>query len=453
MTERTRRSPDEVVRPVRNEVLADTEEFQRWWAQRHRSGTFEVTRVPFADLDPWSFDPTTGNLSHASGRFFTIEGLQAETGGVALRTQPVINQPEIGLLGIVVKTIDGVLHCLMQAKMEPGNINTLQLSPTVQATRSNYTQVHRGHRTRYLEHFLGADRGEVLVDVIQSEQGSWYWRKRNRNMVVHVAGEVPVTDDYRWIPLPLVYDLLRIDNLVNMDARTVLSCIPPGDAIAPHDHDDDRDDDRALHGLGEILSWLIEAKTRCDWSTRLVPLRDVSGWRRTEDEIADPDGRHFRIIGVRVAAGNREVTTWRQPLLAPHGPGLAAFVLSRINGVPHLLVQARPEIGLLDMVEMGPTVQLLPGEDPSSVGHPLLKEIALGGLGRPRYDAMLSEEGGRFYHAMTRYQVIEVGEDFPVDVADNFRWVSLRQLMTLLRHGHYVNIEARTLLACAQAVL
>ena len=48
-----------------------------------------------------------------------------------------------------------MLHCLMQAKMEPGNVNPLQLSPTVQATRSNYTQVHRGTGTRYLEYFVG----------------------------------------------------------------------------------------------------------------------------------------------------------------------------------------------------------------------------------------------------------------------------------------------------------
>ena len=32
----------------------------------------------------------------------------------------------------------------MQAKVEPGNINSIQLSPTLQATRSNYTKAHGG---------------------------------------------------------------------------------------------------------------------------------------------------------------------------------------------------------------------------------------------------------------------------------------------------------------------
>ena len=35
----------------------------------------------------------------------------------------------------------------MQAKIEPGNINKIQLSPTIQATKSNFTQKHGGRKT------------------------------------------------------------------------------------------------------------------------------------------------------------------------------------------------------------------------------------------------------------------------------------------------------------------
>src|SRR5258708_1884479 len=202
--------------------------FRQWWSERARSNRFNVTPIPFDELDSWRFDPDTGNLSHSSGRFFTIEGLhvRSDYGPVGEWSQPCINQPEIGILGIIVKSFDGVPHCLMQAKMEPGNVNTLQLSPTVQATRSNYTRVHGGSRTRYLEYFAGPGRGRVLVDVLQSEQGSWFYRKRNRNMVVEVTGALPLHEDFCWLPLRQVLDLLHVDNLVNMDARTVLSCMP-----------------------------------------------------------------------------------------------------------------------------------------------------------------------------------------------------------------------------------
>ncbi|WP_158890359.1 NDP-hexose 2,3-dehydratase family protein [Amycolatopsis anabasis] len=456
MTERL--APLTLPSPGAEGVCTSIEEFHDWWAQRHAAGRFEVTQIPFDRLDTWQFEQRTGNLRHASGRFFTIEGLQVRDGGVATRSQPIINQPEIGVLGIVVKEFDGVLHCLMQAKMEPGNVNTLQLSPTVQATRSNYTQVHRGSNTRYLEYFTGPERGTVLVDVLQSEQGAWFWRKRNRNIVVQVTGDVPVHEDFRWLTLAQIRELMRVDNLVNMDSRTVLSCMPFVDpeSIQPTDEFTaalarSYGDAPALHTTGEILSWFTEAKTRCDWHARLIPLSGVANWSRDDHEIADDEQRDFRIIAVEVAAGNREVSRWTQPLLYPRGQGLAVFVARPIGGVLHLLVHARPEFGLLDSIEMAPTVQLQPGES-ESAAHPFLKDVATGDLGRVRYDAVLSEEGGRFYHALTRYRIVEVGEEFPIEVPEDFCWMTVRQLMDLLRHGHYLNIEARSLLACVYSL-
>jgi len=128
-------------------------DFHSWFNARARANSFRVDRIPFADLSGWDFEPDTGNLVHASGRFFSVEGLRVRTDRpwVSEWAQPIIVQPEIGVLGILVKRFDGVPHCLMQAKMEPGNINGLQISPTVQATRSNYMKVHGGAATKYIE--------------------------------------------------------------------------------------------------------------------------------------------------------------------------------------------------------------------------------------------------------------------------------------------------------------
>ncbi|MBK1787875.1 NDP-hexose 2,3-dehydratase family protein [Prauserella cavernicola] len=447
--------------------LESSDEFWHWWNERSMATRFEVSQVPFAELDAWRFDPDSGNLGHESGRFFSVEGLQVRSAGVDTWSQPIINQPEIGILGILVKEFDGVLCCLMQAKMEPGNVNTIQLSPTVQATRSNYTQVHRGSSTRYLEHFAGPGRGRVIVDVLQSEQGAWFWRKRNRNMVVLVTEDIPVHDDFRWLPLSQVREALNVDNLVNMDARTVLSCMPFGlpeepagsagdtfsEALArSYQYQSAHGDRPGLHTAGEILSWFTEAKTRCDWTASLIPLAGVRQWSRDESELSAEDGRNFRIIGVRVRADNREVAGWSQPLLEPRGRGQAWFVTRVIEGVLHVLVRARPEFGLMDLVEMAPTIHLLPGQGLADVQEEFLSELVGSGLGRVRYDAVLSEEGGRFYHALTRYRIVEVGEDFPVSVPPDFCWMTLSQLTDLLRHGHYLNIEARSLLACMQSV-
>jgi dTDP-4-dehydro-6-deoxy-alpha-D-glucopyranose 2,3-dehydratase len=445
--------------------LSSTAAFHDWWAARPRESHFEVTRIPFAELDGWHFDLGTGNLGHESGRFFTIEGLRARGDGTATWSQPIINQPEIGILGLLAKEFNGVLHFLMQARMEPGNVNTLQLSPTVQATRSNYTRVHRGGGTPYLEYFAGPGRERVLVDGLQSEQGAWFWHKHNRNTIVQVTGDVPEHEDYRWLTLHQIRDLLKIGDLVNMDARTVLACMPlvrphePGPAVGDpftrallRSYMGDDDGAVALHTQGEILSWFTEMKTRCAWSARLVPLSEVTRWSRTDDEIVDDDRTRFSVVGVRVRAANREVTRWAQPLLAPRGPGLAAFVARPIKGVLHLLVRARVEPGLRDLVEMAPTVQLPPAAEEGLGTEPFLDDVARADPARVRFDTVLSEEGGRFYHARTRYQVVEVDEEFPIEVPEDFRWLTVHQLMELLRHGHYLTIEARSLLACVHSL-
>ena len=68
---------------------------------------------------------------------------------------------------------------------------------------------------------------------------------------------------------------------------------------------------------------------------------------------------------------------------------------------------------------------------------------------RVRYSALHSEEGGRFLNAVSRYLVVEADESqAPLDPPPGFQWVSYGQLAALARHSHYVNVQARTLLAC-----
>ncbi|MEV0221379.1 NDP-hexose 2,3-dehydratase family protein [Streptomyces sp. NPDC050704] len=444
-----------------------------WVAERAQLNTQHVETIPFSALSGWDFDPGTGDLRHHTGRFFSVRGLRvrgAGEGAVPEWWQPVIDQPEIGVLGILAKRFDGVRHFLMQAKVEPGNVNGVQLSPTVQATRSNYTRVHRGTPVAYLEYFAG-HRGRVLVDVLQSEQGSWFLRKRNRNMIVETDAEVPVHEDFRWFTLDEIRTLLRRDNMVNMDARTVLSCLPGSHgataraggasgagqaftaslaALSPAAG--------SAHSMTEVLSWFTEAKAWYGLTAGVVPLTGLPGWHRTSTEIAHDEGGYFRIIAVDVTAPHREVPRWTQPMLAPTSRGLLALLYRTIGDVPHFLVQARAQQGSLDALEIGPTVQCspdryreLPPEDrPPYLDHTLT--LAARSPDRIRYDHVQSEEGGRFFAAENRYLVAEVEADFPVEAPSRFCWVTLGQLKELLRHSYYLNIEARTLVACVESL-
>lgn len=205
--------------------------------------------------------------------------------------QPVILQNEIGYLGIICKEIDGVLHFLMQAKIEPGNLNKIQLSPTIQATKSNFTQKHGGKKPKYLDYFINAADYEIIVDQIQSEQSSRFYKKRNRNIIIKVDEDIPLEKNFKWMTLGQIKRLMRRDNIVNMDTRTVLSCIPY------YAHTLDREtlskmkhaaNDAALvasvfdtHGeamIPRIYQYINNVKMFEETTDALVPLSALSSW-------------------------------------------------------------------------------------------------------------------------------------------------------------------------------
>ena len=103
-------------------------------------------------MSKWKLD--SKKISHKSGKFFSICGVKIETNWGGVWSQPIIHQPEIGILGIISKKLIIKYIFLLQAKIEPGNINKVQLSPTLQATKSNYTKVHGGKSPNYLNYFL-----------------------------------------------------------------------------------------------------------------------------------------------------------------------------------------------------------------------------------------------------------------------------------------------------------
>ncbi|MDY0088685.1 MAG: NDP-hexose 2,3-dehydratase family protein, partial [Coriobacteriia bacterium] len=72
-----------------------------WLRQRRESREDRVTVLPINQLHGWNVNVATGDLAHDSGRFFSIKGLricQQDT-EEPLWEQPIINQPEVGIVG------------------------------------------------------------------------------------------------------------------------------------------------------------------------------------------------------------------------------------------------------------------------------------------------------------------------------------------------------------------
>jgi oxidase EvaA len=424
-------------------------------AERTRANRYEVRPVALGDLPRWRLGD---DLAHDTRRFFTIEGLAIATnfGATPRWSQPIIMQPEIGILGFLVKRIDGAMHILAQAKMEPGNKVMVQFSPTVQATPSNYMRVHGGRAQPHIEHFLGPTRGRVLVDQLQSEQGTRYYRKRNRNMIVELPEDedFPITSDFAWLSLSQIRGLCAAGGRINMNARTVLACIGYAGA-APAVADPFRQavleshlapvgDDDLLGALG----WLADLKTAFHLDTRRVRLGDLEHWICDGESIRHESGRFFRVIGVEVAAENREIGAWMQPMFAPTRAGSIAFLCQRRDGLLQFLVQARVEPGFIDGMELGATLQFSPPNYLRPADLPPFAAYLDCPPSWVRLRAPQSEDGGRFYHDDTTNVVIELPEDERIDLPRNFRWMPLALLKRLMRRGFVVDVEARSLMAC-----
>ena len=437
-----------------------TSEALAWLYQKREETTVNIKQIPFAELTNWGFDDD-GNLRHHSGKFFSIEGVEVTTnqGWQKQWSQPIINQPEIGYLGIITKKIDDVLYFLMQAKIEPGNVNYVQLSPTLQATKSNYTQVHKGNAPLYLEYFQSSER-KVLIDQLQSEQGARFLKKRNRNIIILVEDEIDILDNFCWLTLGQINKLMTMDNVVNMDTRTVVAGIPLSETLFESMkrsensrtavmHARLESEDRSLHSRVELISWITSQKTHYEMDTRPIPMDDVQNWVKDDFCIQHPSGNFFSVIATEVEIGNREVQRWTQPIIKPAQDGIIAFLTYRFNRLTHFLVQAKVEVGNFDIVELAPSVQCITGSYKKANPEdqpPFLENILNADPAKVLFDSKQSEEGGRFYREQNRSIVIDLNE-MPESIPKNYIWMSYDQLKTFIQFNNYLNIQSRSLLA------
>ena len=463
---------DFLVSALSHGSFMDTQEILDWMKQQNDEVVSNIKQIPICKLKGWSY--RDDRIQHDSGKFFSIDGIHVNTNyrHTPSWDQPIINQSEIGFLGFIVKKFCGVMHFLMQAKIEPGNLNIVQLSPTLQATRSNYTRVHGGKSPTYLEYFNGEKDVTVLVDQLQSEQGARFLHKRNRNIIVEVNEDevLEMKNGFIWASLGQIKELLRYPNVVNMDSRTVISCIKFGsyseqslrllDSVKKMAGIKSRKSDsflysvlcenNHLHDLQDIIQWITSLKFKYELNVTPIGISKMQHWIYDGNTILHEDGKYFDVIGVSVEIGNREVVSWDQPMVRSAQEGLISFIVKKINGIYHFLVQAKLESGNFDIIEIAPTVQCLTGnyrKGENEFTIPYLEEVLNAPEDKIWYSSYQSEEGGRFFQEQNLNSIVEVGDDFKIEVEENYCWMTLNQVLSFVTYNNYVNIAARSLLS------
>ncbi|MBQ3292648.1 MAG: NDP-hexose 2,3-dehydratase family protein [Mogibacterium sp.] len=444
-------------------VRSTTTEILEWIRERNNKLSVNIERTSLDKCEGWLYDEESGLVRHKNGAFFSIGGLSGTFRGSYVE-QPICYQKEIGYLGYLCSVIDGEMHFLTQAKMEPGNISLMQLSPTIQATKSNFEQKHGGRKPVYLDIFKNVADDDVIVDQIQSEQSSRFMGKRNCNIIIRTddPDSIELTENHRWVSLRQMRELSKYDNLVNMSSRTVLAGIPFSTMRQDYWVDEIRDEalrnsifkepDHQL--LKDIRHRIVQYKMFNDDDVREVPLMSLAGWELTEDGFSCKEDYPFRLNFCRIAIEGREVREWCQPLFEATGRAFFGLFARDHEGKREWLLRLKPEIGCFDKVELGPTVQReafsrIPENDIDKLFIRKLEEAKSSGDkdGRIMFDTLLAEEGGRFYHEENRNVILKIEDDEIDELPNDYFWCDYATIQAMNSDNNHLNIQLRSLMS------
>ena len=428
-----------------NQVKTRPDWLLSWLSSITRKAAFSVKDIPFSQSKEWAF--RDGALGHSTGKFFRVVGIRYEYPQGVTMYQPLLEQREVGTLGFLIRERDGNREILVQAKIEPGNVGIVQLSPTCQATESNLLRVHGGKSPPFAEVFSGDDV-TILRDSLQSEQGTRFLGKFNRNVCASFGSENDLTLDetHRWLPVDTVLSLLHHDFLVNTDARSVLVCSPWETLVgrAPFTRYQssfaeelvrsatcDIDDIIFESMLSEILTKRSDVK-----KPSVIPLMDMGGWEITDTGMFPHNRQGFAVHQIEVQTKYREVPCWDQPMIRSYSEGEITLVCGRINGIIHFLFRLQVEPGLESLIELGPTEMRISGSQKITAGEFSGTVIA---------QCRQSEEGGRFFQESNQYQIIDIGNTD--EASEGEYWLTLAEIQELVKRGGWLTNEARSALS------
>lgn len=391
-----------------------------WFASLIKKSDFHIEWIPLSESHFWCIK--NGRIVHRSGRFFKIIGLA---------NQPFIDQNEIGTLGFLLREGKQKKEILVQAKIEPGNSHIVQLAPTCQATKSNTLMVHGGKEPPF-SHLFTQEHPQMISSTLQSEQGTRFFKKRNRNILAISLQRLYLPDSHRWISIDRMLRLLSKDYLVNTDARSVLVCSPWNKLVDrvpfsrlkinfANELENSYKQNIETHQFENMKKKIISMQQK-EYSARSIPLEELNDWKITDLGIEPLQKKSFRVRYIKVTAKTREVPEWDQPIIDSYNKGRVDLICGRINKVLYFYFKIIIEPGLYNYAELSP----------ATINRPKAKIIK---------SVLQSDEGGRFYRDITRYRIIDIGE---VDLTLPGYWLNLAQVQNLLLKNGWFTNEARS---------
>ena len=125
------------------------------------------------------------------------------------------------------KKINGIYHFLVQAKLEPGNFDLLELAPTVQCLTGNYREGESEYVAPYIREVLNAKNSQIWYSAYRSEEGGRFFQEENLNMIIEADDDFDesVDEKYCWMTLNQLISFIPYSGYLNIAARSLLSVI------------------------------------------------------------------------------------------------------------------------------------------------------------------------------------------------------------------------------------
>ena len=407
------------------------------WLKRVKKQHKLIVKIVNLDkLKKWKISKS--EIYHESKKFFKIIGLKVNSNFYKENwNQPIIVQNEVGILGII-KNLKTKKY-LLQAKVEPGNINKMQLAPTVQATKSNYKQVHGGSKVPYIEYFLKLKKIERYN---QPEQGFRYLNKFNSNILLELKHNIKIKENFHWLSKNEIRILVsKKKNIINMDTISIFSSFIKKVKS-----------NYSINTNKKIYSWLSQLDKNFYLKTKIIDLKKINKWSMNNKKISHNAKKHFSIIGINITANKREVKNWSQPILKGKDLAFAGFLKAKFNNTNHYLCRYILKPGLKKST-IGCTINTSDinnyQECLNDTGKYFVKNFFLSQQFKKNiiFDNILSDEGGRFYKCQIRYMIIAIKNPEIIDIPKNYLWLSYNQMIEMI-YNKKLDIESRLLFGC-----
>ncbi len=419
-----------------NRQIMDLKKFYKWFNNQKRINKFKVKKKRLNEIQNWKIQPD--KIFHVTNKFFKIIGIKVKSNYYKKNwDQPIILQNEIGILGIIKDS--KTKKYLLQAKVEPGNINKLQLAPSVQATESNYKRAHGGKKVPYIEYFYKIKNKKKYL---QSEQGFRYFNKFNSNILIRINKTLKKKNNFFWFSKDQIKSLILKKNILNMDTLSVFSTVIKKKIF----------DENPINSERRIFKWFKDNDKKYFIKSKKTSLNSLKDWTIDKSKIFHKDKKHFSVIGIDVKTSKRENNEWSQPILAGKEISFAGFVKIYAKNQDHYLCKYILKPGLQKSV-VGCTVNtsdLLKYRSDKNLSYLdkyFIKNYFFKKNTSVEYDNILSDEGGRFYKCQTRYMIINLDLNKLPKITNDYIWLSQNQIIDQIKKKR-LDIESRLLFTC-----